>query len=199
MCLAVLAFSLFGLDSRAAALDGQEADAAVTYTADSWSNGSKAVAATAQDSTTALVEAADAASGDTYQTTTVTHKSDGCDLSDSDRAKVECVVMCEAGGEGEKGQMMVAQCILDGMDRFGYTVEEYISKYQVMSTSYANVTDEVRESVSKVFDDGERVTEEKADLWYNPAITASDWHEAQQYVITVGSHRFFWMLDGSAA
>jgi spore germination cell wall hydrolase CwlJ-like protein len=68
-----------------------------------------------------------------------------------------------------------------------------------MSTSYANVTDEVRESVSKVFDDGERVTEEKADLWYNPAITASDWHEAQQYVITVGSHRFFWMLDGSAA
>ena len=44
-------------------------------------------------------------------------------------------------------------------------------------------------------DDMMRVIEEKADLWYNPAITSSEWHEEQQYVITIGSHRFFWMRD----
>jgi hypothetical protein len=203
ICLAVLVFSVFGMDSLAASVDGQsdEEDAAVTYTADSWSNSGMAVPVTAQDSAAAVTDATDSTAGSTltYETETASHTTGGCDLSDADRIRVECVVMCEAGGEGEKGQMMVAQCILDGMERFGYSVEEYISQYKVMTTSYSNVTDEVRESVSKVFDDGQRVTDKKADLWYNPAITASYWHEAQQYVITVGSHRFFWMLDSSAA
>ena len=122
-------------------------------------------------------------------------RSSGYVLSDSERETVERIVMCEAGGEGERGQMMVAQCILEGMLRYGFTIDEYIDTYKVMLTSYSNVTDEVRKSVSRVFDDGSRVTEAKADLWYNPAITPSQWHEEQQYVITIGSHRFFWMLD----
>ncbi len=117
----------------------------------------------------------------------------GYDLTDQERIAVECAVMCEAGGESVKGQMMVAQCILDGTLRNGYTVAQTIQKYQIVSTSYNLVTDEVKESVSRVFDDGERVTEEKADLWYNPALVVSAWHEQQQYVVTVGSHRFFWM------
>lgn len=89
--------------------------------------------------------------------------------------------------------MMVAQSILDGTLRNDYDVFDTIYKYQIHSTSYSNVTDEVRESVSRVFDDGQRVTEEKTDLWYNPALVESAWHEQQQYVTTVGSHRFFWM------
>lgn len=114
-------------------------------------------------------------------------------LDDSERIAVECAVMCEAGGEGVEGQMMVAQSILDGSLRNGFNVYQTISSYQIHSTSYSNVTDEVRESVSRVFDDGERITEEKADLWYAPALVESSWHEEQQYIITVGSHRFFWM------
>ena len=89
--------------------------------------------------------------------------------------------------------MMVAQSILDGSLRNGFNVYQTISSYQIHSTSYSNVTDEVRESVSRVFDDGERITEEKTDLWYAPALVESSWHEEQQYIITVGSHRFFWM------
>lgn len=114
-------------------------------------------------------------------------------LTEQERMAVECAVMCEAGGEGAKGQMMVAQCILDGAIRNDISVVEAIRCYKVASTSHSRVTEEVEESVSRVFDDGERVTEEKADLWYNPALVVSAWHEEQQYVTTVGSHRFFWM------
>lgn len=123
----------------------------------------------------------------------VTEDGSGYVLTESERMAVECAVMCEAGGEGPEGQMMVAQSILDGTLRNDYDVFDTIYKYQIHSTSYSNVTDEVRESVSRVFDDGERVTEEKTDLWYNPALVESSWHENQQYVTTVGSHRFFWM------
>lgn len=114
-------------------------------------------------------------------------------LDDSERIAVECAVMCEAGGEGIEGQMMVAQSILDGSLRNGFNVYQTISCYEIHSTSYSKVTDEVREAVSRVFDDGERITEEKADLWYAPALVESPWHEEQQYIITVGGHRFFWM------
>jgi len=125
-------------------------------------------------------------------------RDSGYDLSEAERIAVECAVMCEAGGEGEMGQMMVAQCILDGALRNEFDIYETIDYYAIMSTSHSNVTDQVVNSVSRVFDNGERVVEEKADLWYNPHITPSEWHEDQQYVITVGSHRFFWMLDDEA-
>lgn len=117
----------------------------------------------------------------------------GYELTESERIAVECAVMCEAGGEGTEGQMMVAQSILDGSLRNGFNVFQTIYTYQIHSTAYSNVTDEVRESVSRVFDEGQRITEEKTDLWYNPALVESQWHEEQQYIITVGSHRFFWM------
>lgn len=115
------------------------------------------------------------------------------ELTDTERIAVECAVMAEAGGEGPDGQMMVAQSILDGAQRHGYGVIIWLAEYEVATTGYGNVTDEVKESVSKVFDQGIRMTVEKTDLWYNPAIVTSAWHEQQHYVITVGSHRFFWM------
>ncbi len=131
-------------------------------------------------------------SADTVEAYVYTGDS-GYELTDRERIAVECAVMCEAGGEGERGQMMVAQSILDGSLRNDFGVEMTISEYKIHSTSYSNVTEEVQESVAKVFDEGIRVTEEKTDLWYNPALVKSEWHEEQTYVITVGSHRFFWM------
>ena len=136
-----------------------------------------------------------------FKTYTVPHqepRDSGYTLTDEERIAVECAVMCEAGGEGEMGQMMVAQSILDGVLRNDFDVFESIEYYSIMTTSHSNVTDQVINSVSRVFDLGERVVEEKADLWYNPHITPSQWHEEQEYVITVGSHRFFWMLDEEA-
>lgn len=114
-------------------------------------------------------------------------------LSDREREIVECAVMCEAGGEGKRGEMMVAQSILDGALRNNLDMFEMIRAYGIATTSHSKVSEEVKESVRLVFDEGQRVTMEKTDLWYNPAIVVSLWHEEQQYVTTVGSHRFFWM------
>ena len=121
-----------------------------------------------------------------------TEGGSGYELSDTERMIVESAVMCEAGAEKEEGQLMVAQCILDAAQRHDMTVTEVIQTYQIMTTS-RTPTDSVKDAVSRIFDDGERITEAKADLWYNPAITRSSWHEEQNYVITIGSHRFFWM------
>ena len=197
ICLAVLISCVFALNSNAA-LDGSSGDQAekVDYSEGTWSANRIAVPAAAQETSAVLTlefpaeEDAEVADSATAESIT---------LTDYEREFIERIVMCEAGGEGTKGQMMVAQCILEGMHRFNYSIDEYVVNYKVHYTSYSNVTDEVKESVSRVFDDGERVINERADLWYNPAITPSEWHEQQQYVTTVGSHRFFWMQGDLAA
>lgn len=196
--LMALAFCIFSMNTWAVSGDQDvENNVAVTYTANSWTDNGVAAAATAQETSAPAEDTyvVGAVYQETYTVPAQAHRDSGKTLTDEERIAIERIVMCEAGGEGEKGQMMVAQCILDGMLRYDFTMEEYIKCYKVMSTSYSNVTDEVRNSVSRVFDNGERVIEEKADLWYNPAITPSEWHEEQQYVTTIGSHRFFWMLD----
>lgn len=111
-------------------------------------------------------------------------------LTDAERNTVERAVMAEAGGESYEGQMMVAQAILDGALRKGLDVAASIKSYQIVVG--ASPTDSVKQAVSAVFDYGERVTEQKADLWYATWST-STWHEAQNFVIEIGNHRFFWM------
>ena len=205
ICLAVLALCVIGFRSRAEASEraALEADAAVTYNADA---GEIAGPAVALETAAVLddhqdIEKQISAERDIHSDFVPPQqpRDSGYELTENERMTVERIVMCEAGGEGERGQMMVAQCILEGLLRYDYTIEQYIRNYKVELTSYSNVTDEVRNSVSRVFDNGERVIEERADLWYNPAITASEWHEEQEYVITIGSHRFFWMIDDTHA
>ena len=212
LCLVVLFIYAIGFQSNAiGSVDGfSETDAAVTYNANSWSGGLAGPALEQDRSSVALLDEEDfevtdpvgSVSGDDrfvdLHSDTVpiqAYRDSGYELTDRERKVVERIVMCEAGGEGERGQRMVAQRILEGILRYDYTIEQYIRNYKVMLTAYSNVTDEVRNSVSRVFDNGERVTEEKADLWYNPALTPSSWHEQQVYVTTIGSHRFFWMID----
>lgn len=194
--LFVLVFSVLSMNTKAASGSRDvEKNTSVTFTADSWTSNGVAAGATAQDASASLREDdVESDSSDSHKTP----KGSGYILTDEDRMGVESIVMCEAGGEGTKGQMMVAQCILEGLRRYNFTLAEYIEYYKVMSTSYSRVTDEVRESVSRVFDDGERVIEQNVDLWYNPALVTSEWHEEQEYVTTVGSHRFFWMIDHDA-
>lgn len=117
------------------------------------------------------------------------------ELSRYERGLVESAVMAEAGGESYEGQMMVAQCILDGSLRNEMSVDAAMQRYQVVTTA-RTVTDSVKSAVSAVFDYGERVTEEKADLWYAPATCRSSWHEQQIYITTIGAHKFFWMRTG---
>ncbi len=203
LAFSILVFCAFGVDTKAVSDEDASAvvlemDAVEAVSTDLLSQEDSLTVAESLSEAQADSQTIDEAFYASSSVPTQEYSDSGYVLSDDDRMRIECIVMCEAGGEGEKGQMMVAQCILDGLLRYDYTIDEYIKTYKVMSTSYSNVTDQVRNSVSRVFDNGERVIEAKADLWYNPAITASSWHEEQEYVITVGSHRFFWMIDNNA-
>ena len=111
-------------------------------------------------------------------------------LTDEEREVVESAVMAEAGGESFEGQMMIAQCILDGSLRKGVDVITFIEQSQIV-TSSKEPYESCCKAVAAVFDNGRRVTDEIADIWYAPAIVYSEWHESQIYVTTIGAHKFF--------
>lgn len=114
----------------------------------------------------------------------------GYSLSKAERDLVERAVMAEAGGECFEGQMMIAQCILDGSLNQGIDVATFIKNSQIV-TSTKEPYESCKRAVSAVFDEGQRVTEEMADIWYAPALVYSEWHESQIYITTIGAHKFF--------
>lgn len=116
-------------------------------------------------------------------------------LNSQERTLVERCVMAEAGNESYRGQMAVAQAILDGTMRSGVDVATSIRTYRIVSRTNIPISNSVRKAVSAVFDDGQRVTSEKMDLWYAPNRVYSSWHESQSYVATIGNHKFFWMNE----
>lgn len=114
----------------------------------------------------------------------------GYSLTKAERDLVERAVMAEAGGECFEGQMMIAQCILDGSLNQGIDVATFIKNSQIV-TSTKEPYESCKRAVSAVFDEGQRVTEEMADIWYAPALVYSEWHESQIYITTIGAHKFF--------
>lgn len=111
-------------------------------------------------------------------------------LSASERDVVERVVMAESGGESYEGQMLVAQCILNGAEKQGVQPSEAVEIYQYAGAR-PEPTQSVKDAVAAVFDRGETVVDEPVLYFYNPAIVESEWHESQSFVIEVGGHRFF--------
>lgn len=111
-------------------------------------------------------------------------------LSASERDTVERVVMAESGGESYEGQMLVAQCILNGAEKQGVQPSEAVEIYQYAGAR-PKPTQSVKDAVAAVFDRGETVVDEPVLYFYNPAIVESEWHESQIFVIEVGGHRFF--------
>ena len=111
-------------------------------------------------------------------------------LSDKERDYVERVVMAEAGGEDIIGQVLVAQCILNSclQDEIR-PVEVCIKKDYTEPAKY--VTESVKESVSLVFDNGYKYTDENIQHFYAPDKVKSEWHESQEFVLEYGNHRFF--------
>lgn len=111
-------------------------------------------------------------------------------LTDEERDLVERVVMAEAGGEAYEGQLAVAQCILNAclLDdlRPAQVVEEY-----AYTGNRPEPTEQVKVAVAAVFDDGLTVFDDDVLYFYSPALCRSDWHETQDYVTTIGCHRFF--------
>ena len=125
-------------------------------------------------------------------------------LSDHERWLVESIVAGESGIEPYWGKVGVASCILNAcliedkrpeeiQTMYGYagwkSIEEYESECLV-AYGNTNLSDEVREAVSQVFDRGEVLSTEI--LWfYAPKYSNGSFHQTQKFVIEIGGHRFF--------
>lgn len=111
-------------------------------------------------------------------------------LSEKERYIVECVVMGEAGGESYEGQVLVAQCILNGCLKEDVQPSKLRKMYKY-SGYKTNVTESVKKAVREVFDNGYKITDEPILYFYAPKRCNGKWHETQCFVIEVGGHRFF--------
>lgn len=111
-------------------------------------------------------------------------------LTAKERDLVERVVMAEAGGEAYAGQLAIAQCILNAAE-----LHDLRPVGVVEELKYTNARPEpsksVKQAVADVFDDGVRVFDRDVIYFYAPALVTSTWHESQDYVTTIGCHRFF--------
>lgn len=122
-------------------------------------------------------------------------------LTDYERWLVESIVAGESGIEPYWGKVAVASCILNAclledkrpeeiQTMYGYAgwkpIEEFESECM---KAYGNtkLSDEVRDAVSQVFDDGEVLNNEI--LWFCSGYSA--WHESQRFVIEISNHRFY--------
>lgn len=111
-------------------------------------------------------------------------------LNNEERRIAECIVMGEAGGESYKGQMLVAQCLLNACLEDGLQPSEVRTAYKYSGWN-EHPSESVKKAVSAVFDLGEQVTDEPVKYFYAPKHCNSSWHETQTFVIEVGGHRFF--------
>ena len=111
-------------------------------------------------------------------------------LTEAERDLVERVVMAESGGESYKGQMLVAQCILNACEIDGIRPAEVIRKY-VYAKARPEPSESVKQAVSAVFDEGEQVTDEPIVYFYAPALVKSEFHESQIFCLREGGHKFF--------
>ena len=112
------------------------------------------------------------------------------ELSAEERRTVECIVMGEAGGESYEGKVLVAQCILNACEKDGIQPSEVRIRYQYSGWN-ESPSEEVREAVAAVFDDGYTLTDEPILYFYAPAYCNGAWHETQRHVLTEGGHKFF--------
>ena len=111
-------------------------------------------------------------------------------LTETERDLIERVVMAESGGESYKGQMLVAQCILNACEIDGIRPAKVVKKY-VYAKARPEPSDSVKRAVSAVFDEGEQVTDEPIVYFYAPALVKSEFHESQIFCVEEGGHRFF--------
>lgn len=124
-------------------------------------------------------------------------------LTDEERKLVEGMVTNEAGNQPYDGKIAVANCILNAMLADGYTVAQVKAQYgysyydiekfeSECLDAYGNtkLSDEIRQAVSQVFDDG-KILSDNIFWFYNPSIVYSEFHESMKYQFTIGNHKFF--------
>ena len=120
-------------------------------------------------------------------------------LTKTDRKTIQYIVAGEAKGEPMEGKMAVAQCILNGMVKSNWTAEKVRIEYQYsgwddeLENTNSEAWAEVVEAVSRVFDDGELISDKPILYFYAPDITSSSWHESLNHAITIEGHKFFYL------
>lgn len=120
-------------------------------------------------------------------------------ITENDRYVVECIVAGEAKGEPLEGKMAVAQCLLNAMVKDNLSASGAHKKYQYsgwddeLQDLNPDCWAEVCEAVSRVFDDGEFVSENPILYFYAPKRGYSRWHESLNHAVTIGGHKFFYL------
>ena len=120
-------------------------------------------------------------------------------LTEADRKTIQYIVAGEAKGEPIEGKMAVAQCILHGMVKSDWSAERVRIEYQYsgwddeLENTNSEAWAEVVEAVSRVFDDGELISDKPILYFYAPDITSSSWHESLNHAITIEGHKFFYL------
>lgn len=111
-------------------------------------------------------------------------------LTDSERLEIAQVITAEADSEPFAGKVAVAQCILQACEDTGMRPREVLSMYSY-SNRRPDPSGEAMEAVAAVFDFGYVATTEPIKYFYAPALIDSEWHESQEYVMTINNHKFF--------
>jgi spore germination cell wall hydrolase CwlJ-like protein len=119
------------------------------------------------------------------------------ELTDDERLEIAQVLTAEADGEPFAGKVAVAQCILQTCEDTDMRPHEVLSMYSY-SKRRPEPSDEALEAVATVFDFGHVATTEPIKYFYAPALTDSEWHESQAYVMTINNHKFFKEADHDA-
>lgn len=120
-------------------------------------------------------------------------------ITEDDRYMIECIVAGEVKGESIEGKMAVAQCLLNAMVKDGLSASDVRKEYQYsgwddeLKNLNPDCWTEVCEAVSRVFDDGEFVSENPILFFYAPELVYSSWHESLNHAVTVGGHKFFYL------
>ena len=120
-------------------------------------------------------------------------------LTETDRKTIQYIVAGEAKGEPMEGKMAVAQCVLHGMVKSDWSAERVRIEYQYsgwddeLENANSEAWGEVVEAVSRVFDDGELISDKPILYFYAPKRVSSSWHESLNHAITIEGHRFFYL------
>ena len=134
-------------------------------------------------------ESSESETSETSESSSSTGSAGSLSLSSYDRAKLERLVMGEAGSTGYYGASLVAQCIRDAMVRSNTTsIDEIISDYGYYGSTATEPNSAVKEAVSFIFDQGGSAVDHRIIVFY---IGHSAWHETQTFVTEYCGMRFF--------
>ena len=120
-------------------------------------------------------------------------------LTEAERKTIQYIVAGEAKGEPIEGKMAVAQCILHGMVKSDWSAERVRIEYQYSGwdDELENVNPEawaeVVEAVSRVFDDGELISDKPILYFYAPKHSDGKWHKTLEFAFEISGHRFFYL------